>query len=524
MICSISTQFQINGGGCQPPHIKLPNALGSHTVTVICSVFHSRGDLLTEMDETQKLLTDYITTGSEDAFRELVARYIDLVYSTALRLVGGDKYLAQDVAQDVFIALAQKANALKPNVALGGWLHQYTYHLATKAVRSEMRRRARETSAVEMNTSDDNSNFRDIAPVLDEAIMQLPPDDRAAILLRFFEQHDLRTVAAAIGSSEDAARMRINRALDKLQATLKRRGVTLSAAALAGVLSTHAVTAAPLGLATTIAGTALASSVTGVFGTALKIMATTKLKVAAATVIVVAGVATSVVIQLQTTANARDLDSFSKVQQIRIAELSRERDQLPQLAEDARASAIKAHTELENLRNKLADLRPKADQVVQLKSEQQRLQTELQKAHDQLVNLNTNSDRTVGNDQLAAKIEYCMELVKARWAHPSGTNGVLATNLNDLVKFLPAKYQNRTDITPDQFEIVYQGTKLGIEKYAHGSRMIEIQERTPWVNTDGKLVLVWASIRGSGSYFCPLNGDFSQWKQEHTPTPGDNKP
>src|SRR6185369_1545886 len=127
------------------------------------------------MTDSQKLLADYAANGSEEAFRELVARYVNLVHSTALRLVGEDSHLAKDVTQMVFISLAQLGRTLSPKVMLGGWLHQRTFHIATKAVRSERRRQAREREAVVMNDLQENSeaNFQQIAPLLDEAITQL---------------------------------------------------------------------------------------------------------------------------------------------------------------------------------------------------------------------------------------------------------------------------------------------------------------------------------------------------------------
>ncbi|MDB6059811.1 MAG: hypothetical protein JWO95_3655 [Verrucomicrobiales bacterium] len=475
------------------------------------------------MDENQQLLTDYIANGSQDAFRELVARYINFVYSTALRIVGGDTHLAQDVAQDVFIALARKAHTLKPGVALGGWLHQCTYHVGTRSVRSELRRRVRETSAAEMNTPDDYPNVRDIAPLLDEAITQLPADDRAAILLRFFEQQDLRTVAAAIGSSEDAARMRINRALEKLALILKRQGVTLSAVALVGFLSTQAVSAAPAGLATSIAAAALGKSATTLTAALLKLMVTTKVKVATIGLIA-AGITTSVVIELQTQAKARELDTISKLQQIQIAGLNREREHLVQLARDTPEAALQARKELQHLGKEIALLRPKADLAARLRQEEQRLKSELEKARDELVHQKfTNYDRTASTDELRAKTDYCSRLITARWEYASKHGGVLASNLNDVVAELPPEYQHRTDLTPNQFEVVYQGTTSGIEKYAHGNELIQIKERTPWRNTDGKLVLVWGTLRApSSSYFCPKNGDFSEWERQHTvPSGGD---
>src|SRR5438876_440600 len=128
-----------------------------------------------------------------------VAGYINFVHTAALRLVGGDTQLAQDVTQMVFISLARKGRTLARGVMLGGWLHQHTYHVATKALRSERRRQSREREAVEMNALQDNSgaNWRQVAPVLDEAITRLGSEDRAAILLRFFEQRDFRAVGEA---------------------------------------------------------------------------------------------------------------------------------------------------------------------------------------------------------------------------------------------------------------------------------------------------------------------------------------
>lgn len=151
------------------------------------------------MTDTQQLLAEYAACGSEAAFRELVARYLNLVYSTALRLVGGDTQLAEDVAQTVFIGLARKGRTLSCKVMLGGWLHQHTYYVATRVIRGEQRRQIREREAVEMNTLQDDSaaQWRQLAPILDEAITELGSEDRTAIMLRFFEHRDFRTSGKA---------------------------------------------------------------------------------------------------------------------------------------------------------------------------------------------------------------------------------------------------------------------------------------------------------------------------------------
>src|SRR5687768_17847396 len=220
-------------------------------------VFNSKN-----MTNGEQWLAEYVETGSETAFRELVERYVNLVYSSALRLVDGDSHLAEDVTQGVFADLARMARKLSANVMLGGWLHRHTCFVANNTMRRERRRQLRERSAVELNSIVDHSeaNLALIAPVLDEAINQLGSEDRAAILLRFFEQKDFRAVGEKLGSNEEAARKRVSRALDRLHSLLTRRGVVLSGAALTGTLTAQAVTTAPAGLALSACTSALATA------------------------------------------------------------------------------------------------------------------------------------------------------------------------------------------------------------------------------------------------------------------------
>jgi RNA polymerase sigma factor (sigma-70 family) len=278
--------------------------------------------------DTRQLLADYATGGSEAAFRELVARYVNLVYSTALRVVGGNTQLAEDVSQTVFLGLARKAGTLSSNVMLGGWLHQHTYHVATRVVRGEQRRQIRQREAVEMNTLQDDSgaHWRQLTPVLDEAIAQLGSEDRTAIMLRYFEQQDFRAVGEALGSTQDAARVRVNRALEKLQTLLKHRGIALSAGALGSALAAGAVSAAPAELAGAITTAALAGAATGAGTTLtfLKIMTVTKLKIGI-TALVLAGAAATMVIQHRSQTGVRDENQALRQQ---IAQLQTENENL----------------------------------------------------------------------------------------------------------------------------------------------------------------------------------------------------
>jgi RNA polymerase sigma factor (sigma-70 family) len=217
------------------------------------------------MSATQALLSEYANGGSEKAFRELVSSYVDFVFSTALRIVGGDRPLAEDVTQTVFTDLARKAALLPQDVQLGGWLHRHTCFVARKTLRRERRRIAREKQAVEMHNAEDytEANLAQVALVLDEAINDLSGEDRSAIVLRFFEGLDYRSIGEAIGSSEDAARMRVSRAVDKVGSLLKRRGIVLTAAGISFVLSGKLASAAPTGLATRIVYVELARAARG---------------------------------------------------------------------------------------------------------------------------------------------------------------------------------------------------------------------------------------------------------------------
>jgi len=152
------------------------------------------------MNESRKLLDDYAKSGSEAAFRELVARYVNMVHSIARRLVNGDDHLAEDVTQTVFLNLARKAGTMSSEVMIGGWLHRHTCFVASTVMRGNRRRQIRERQAVEMNETEDHSaaNLSKVAPILDEVINELGPEDRAAILLRFFEMACASVIAFAV--------------------------------------------------------------------------------------------------------------------------------------------------------------------------------------------------------------------------------------------------------------------------------------------------------------------------------------
>jgi uncharacterized protein (TIGR03435 family) len=231
---------------------------------------------------------------SEAAFAALAERHVNLVYSTALRSVG-NAHAAQEIAQAVFIILANKAGKLSHRVVLSGWLYQTTRLTAANFLRGEFRRQKREQEAFMQSTLQepaDDPAWRQIAPLLDDALGKLGERDRNAIVLRFFEDKNLHEVGLALGASEDAAKMRVNRALEKLRKIFGKRDVKFSAAAIAAVVSANSVHAAPVGLAMTVAmaaaqGAAISGSTLTLITGALKIMAWSKTKTAVAAGVVV---------------------------------------------------------------------------------------------------------------------------------------------------------------------------------------------------------------------------------------------
>jgi RNA polymerase sigma factor (sigma-70 family) len=287
------------------------------------------------MVEDQQLLREYAAGGSEAAFGELVARYVNLVYSAALRRAGGDPHLAQDAAQLVFADLARKARSLPKGVVLAGWLHRATYYAAAQLLRTERRRQAREEEAVAMNalTSEPATDWEQLRPLLDQALDRLGAADRDALVLRFFEQRSLAEVGHALGSNEDAARKRVTRALEKLRADLVRRGVTTPAAALSSVIAAHAIQTAPAGLAAALTTASLAGAATGTGATltAVKLMAMTKLKFGLVSALAVVGVATPLVIQHQANLRLRAENQLLRQQSEQLGPLAAENERLSNL-------------------------------------------------------------------------------------------------------------------------------------------------------------------------------------------------
>lgn len=211
-----------------------------------------------------ELLRAYANTGSEESFTELVNRHVGLVYSAALRQVN-DPHLAQEVTQRTFCLLAEKASSLSRHTALIGWLFRTAWLVASETRRAERRRRAREEKAAQMNYPETEADgaWEQLSPMLDEALNHLGDKDRFAVLQRFFQQKTLCEVGETLGVSEEAAKMRVTRAIEKLRRFFATKGAVCPTATLLTLLTERTVHAAPVGLAKLV-GVAAASKAAAV--------------------------------------------------------------------------------------------------------------------------------------------------------------------------------------------------------------------------------------------------------------------
>lgn len=236
------------------------------------------------MNEDADLLREFVRGRDQGSFRRLVERRIGFVHAVALRRLR-DPHLAQDATQAVFIALARKAGRVAEGPSVIGWLHRSTCYEAGNMIRSRMHRQSRESEAQRLGLAGGEANAgalpAGVEPVLDELLNELPEADREALLARFFAGRSYAEIGAATERSDNAVRMRVDRALDKLRERLRRRGFESSAAVLAAALTAYAAGAAPAGLAGTVATAALSALGTAAAPAALlgfmsmgKIMAT----------------------------------------------------------------------------------------------------------------------------------------------------------------------------------------------------------------------------------------------------------
>jgi RNA polymerase sigma factor (sigma-70 family) len=319
------------------------------------------GNIAAETDAD--LLARFASDHAQDAFTELVKRHVNLVYSAALRQVRSPQ-LAEEIAQSVFADLARNTSKLRPDTVLVAWLHTVTRRTAVDVIRKEARHRLREQIAVELTTMNANEScWLEIEPMLDEAVAALDEADRAAVLLRYFENKSLREVGAHLGVTDDAAQKRVSRAVERLREFFSKRNATIGASGLAVLISANAVQSAPVGLVATISaavlsGTAISTS-TAIAAT--KAIAMTTFQKTIVTAVLFATVGAGLFEAHQNSESQKQIQNLQQQQDSlneQFAQLQRERDDATNqldglLAENAQLKSNSNERELLKLRGEV---------------------------------------------------------------------------------------------------------------------------------------------------------------------------
>ena len=478
------------------------------------------------MQPDNELLRRYASDKSEKAFAELVKRHVNLVYSAALRQAGGDTHLAQDVAQNVFADLARKAASLLDRESLSGWLYTSAYFAANKLVRVETRRRQREERFMHEPAPDNpqEADWEKLRPLLDAAMHGLKESDCEAIVLRYFENRPYAEVGAKFGLNENAARLRVERALEKLRGVLAKEGIA-TATALGAIVSANAVQVAPAHLATTLTAASITAASTGTL-TFLQIMAATKLKLAAGT-LAVACVTTALVVQHQAEAKLR---SENGTLQQQVAQLKTQNENISNSvldAKNAQALSQEQFAELLKLRGEVSGLQSRAAQAEKALA---------QSAAESTAQSPTNDPVTQENAKRIRGLGTARDLSFAALSYADRHHGQFPTNWDQLRDDFETKQRrslNPGQVVPDtdaefawatnEYEFVYQGSVKDLYNSTNFSETIVFRQKQPWQSLEGKWIKTYGYADGHGQLRSEPPEGFAAWESQHMAFPTPNQ-
>lgn len=460
------------------------------------------------------LLDRYVASHDEEAFAALVRSSVDLVYSAARRLVS-DSHLAEDVTQTVFVALAANApgvaERLRAGTPLSAWLHITTRNVAAKVVRAETRRRQREQASLDMqpqaHPSDDDALWNRIEPHLDPALAELGEPDRNAVLLRFFERKTAREMGLRLGISEEAAQKRVHRAVERLRSIFVARGLAVPSASLAGVLTVHAVQAAPAALASSATALAVAGVAAGAAaGTStgiLTLMASTQLK-------------TGIILTLATAALTIGLLQQREIQRLR-AQSTRSDTSAPPVSAPAAAPPAGAQD-------------PAAiEELLRLRGEVARLRRELaeSKTAPNQPRIPASTASTAAANASPQEIEDAFQAMRiARMTYTKNLSLALLTYASKHGDRYPASFDEASaeieeltsgsPLEPSQFEVLFQGS---MAQLSNPAQAIILRERSMHPRRDGQpgFTRCYGFADGHSEFRSSPDGNFDTWEKEHQP-------
>lgn len=475
-----------------------------------------------------QLLRDYAALGAEAAFTELVHRYTNLVYSAALRQVESPD-TAAEIAQKVFVSLAGNAPSLSPRLAvdasLAGWLCRCARNLSLNFRRDEFRRQTREKEAMEQIISipDIAPDWARLRPVLDDAMSELNEPDYDTLVLRFFQNQDFRAVGAAIGVNDDAAQKRVSRALDKLRDLLSRRGINSTAAMLSVAISANAVQAAPTGLASTIAAAALVgtavSTSTAIFATKAAFLTTFQKALVTGAFVAVAGAG---LFEARQAAQMREQNRRLQQEQAPLAaqiqELQNERDdatnRLGWLAEETAANE-QNNLELLKLRGQVAMLRKQAQELGELREENQRLQAA---ARDAAAQKTGETDaQTQQRRIMIQKMDDARQGVLSFILFASDHQNQYPTNFDQVTSYANPDLEAHMETN---FDLVYSGLTTGI---TNPSSTVVLREKQASQSADGSWIKAYGYADGHAEIHSEPDGNFENWESQRIIQPTSNQ-
>jgi RNA polymerase sigma factor (sigma-70 family) len=201
-----------------------------------------------EEDGDRALLERFAHHRDAEAFAVLVRRHGPMVLGVCRRILhnGPD---ADDAFQAAFLLLVRKAASLRRPELLGPWLHGVARRVALKARALGLRRGERLEPLPELPGPPalDTLVWRDLRPVLDDAVRSLPAKYRTPFILCYLQGLTQAEAARQLGCPPSTVATRLSRAREHLRRRLLRRGVTISAAVLAtGLAGSQAAVPYPL--------------------------------------------------------------------------------------------------------------------------------------------------------------------------------------------------------------------------------------------------------------------------------------